>query len=105
MKWNGKCNYDSSMKSNINLTGYVTLPKGDENILTQVIGTTGPVAAYVYASSDAFQLYTSGVYSDPSCSGKQVNHAVVLVGYGTDASGNQYYILRNSWGTEWGQYL
>ena len=48
-----------------------------------------------------FQLYTSGIYNPSSC-GTSVNHAVGLVGYGTEG-GQAYYILRNSWGTTWGE--
>jgi len=46
----------------------------------------------------------SGVFNDESCDGKGLNHAVNIVGYGRDsASGLDYWILRNSWGSGWGQ--
>jgi len=44
------------------------------------------------------------VYNDESCDGKIPNHAVNIVGYGTDsASGLDYWIIRNSYSDDWGQ--
>ncbi len=60
-----------------------------------------PVSIAVEADQRAFQLYSSGVFT--SDCGTNLDHAVLLVGYGTDSSSNQdYYILKNSWGTTWG---
>lgn len=58
-----------------------------------------PVAIGIAASGD-FMGYRSGVFSG-SCPGGR-DHAVVLVGYGTD-NGKDYWILRNSWNTGWGE--
>ncbi len=44
----------------------------------------------------------NGVYDDPACDGKAVNHAVVLVGWG-NLNGINYWIGRNSWGPGWGK--
>lgn len=48
-------------------------------------------------------LRSSGVYDDAACPSTGSNHALNLVGYGTDSSGNPYWIVRNSWNTWWGQ--
>jgi len=52
---------------------------------------------------ELFQLYTSGVYYEPNCSPQFLDHGVTAVGYGTDASSSSdYYWVKNSWGTSWG---
>jgi len=39
---------------------------------------------------------------DAAGCGTQLDHAIAAVGYGTDAAGTPYYLIRNSWGTNWG---
>ena len=61
-----------------------------------------PVSVTVEADTAVFQQYTSGILNSADC-GTQLDHAITAVGYGTDsASGQQYYIVRNSWGASWG---
>lgn len=48
-------------------------------------------------------LFSKGIFLDPSCRTDKHNHAVNLVGYGTDTTDGPYWILRNQWGTGWGQ--
>jgi len=62
----------------------------------------GPIACGIEVT-DAFEKYTSGIYSEykewPS-----INHEISVVGYGTDEkSGEEYWVGRNSWGTYWGE--
>ena len=45
---------------------------------------------------------SSGIFDDDSCKNGTINHGVVLVGYGR-ANDTDYWIVRNSWGTAWGQ--
>ena len=59
-----------------------------------------PNAVSIHASSSVFQTYQSGVITSSLC-GTSTNHAVVIVGYDTRTSPN-YYIVRNSWGSGWG---
>ena len=50
-----------------------------------------------------FQLYKKGIYSDPNC-GDQLDHGVLLVGYGYDSEHDMdYWIIKNSWGGSWGE--
>jgi C1A family cysteine protease len=85
------------MEPGLRVNSWIQLNMGDENQLANVLGTIGPVTAYIYAGSNNFGLYKGGVYSDPACAGKNIDHAVNLVGYTSS-----YYILRNSWGTGFG---
>lgn len=58
------------------------------------------VSVAIEADTSYFQSYTSGVLTGTAC-GTNIDHAVAAVGYGTGTSGG-YYIVRNSWGTSWG---
>lgn len=60
-----------------------------------------PITAAMYAGG-TFMSYSGGIYTgcpDFVTSVGQVNHAVQIVGY--DSAGN--YIIKNSWGTSWGE--
>lgn len=62
-----------------------------------------PLAVSINASSLAFQTYSSGVITSNGTlgCGTSTNHAVVAVGYNSEAT-EGYYIVRNSWGPTWG---
>jgi len=61
-----------------------------------------PLVVEVQADTDAFEFYSGGILDDPQCDGRQIDHTLLLVGYGTD-NGKDYWIARNSWGTTWGE--
>ncbi len=90
------------MNSGIRVNGYYIVGGGDRG-LTSCLAAYGPITGYIYASSRNFQLYRSGVFSDAACTGRTVDHAINLVGYGS-LNGANHYILRNSWGTGWGNF-
>lgn len=58
-------------------------------------------AVAVEADSSAFKLYSGGIIK-AGC-GTKVDHAATVVGYGNDADGQDYFIVKNSWGTTWGE--
>jgi len=72
----------------------------DENALMAAINQ-GPVSIAIEADKSPFQLYSGGVLDNEAC-GNQLDHGVLLVGYGTDA-GKEYWKIKNSWGQTWGE--
>ncbi len=67
--------------------------------IKQAIMDYGPVSVAVYANS-AMQAYNGGIFN--GCAYGQVNHGVVLVGW-DDNDGTGVWIMRNSWGSGWGE--
>jgi len=81
------------------ISSYTDVPSGQEGQLMPAI-KKGPVSIAIEADQACFQFYSSGVLDDPSC-GEQLDHGVLLVGYGTD--GKDYWKVKNSWGASWGE--
>ncbi|XP_054161288.1 procathepsin L-like [Oppia nitens] len=76
-------------------------PAGNEEVLRLAIQDHGPAAVALHVN-DAFQRYRQGIFDDPCPGGR--NHAVLAVGYGHDGGSNKdYWILKNQWGTGWGE--
>ena len=80
------------------VSGYTDVPSGDEDSLTDALANVGPVAVAIDASHISFQFYSSGIYNERNCYHYLLDHGVLAVGYG-----DGYYIVKNSWGTSWGQ--
>lgn len=86
-------------------SGAALLPSGDEEALKKVVAKFGPVAVGIDASSIWFQFYRHGVYYNKHCKNKenQLDHGVLVVGYGTDPKKGDYWIVKNSWGPQYGE--
>lgn len=84
------------------MTSYTALPANDPVALLNAV-VKQPVSIAMASSSGPFMGYKSGVLDSKYC-GTNVNHALLLVGYGTDAaSGKDFWLVKNSWGTSWGE--
>uniref|UniRef100_A0A8C7R484 Cathepsin 12 n=1 Tax=Oncorhynchus mykiss TaxID=8022 RepID=A0A8C7R484_ONCMY len=94
--------YTSVVRSVASITDYRFIPSGDEQALADAVATIGPITIAVDADHPSFMFYSSGIYEEPSCNPNNLSHAVLLVGYGSEG-GQDYWIIKNSWGTAWGE--
>jgi cathepsin L len=103
----GGCKYSASKVASKDVAGYTNVTSGDEDALKSAAYTQPIVSVGIDASSIFFQLYSTGVYDDTifcKSDANDLDHGVAVVGYGTDSkSKKDYWIVRNSWGTTWGQ--
>jgi len=95
---NGTC-MSSSYTGQINTSGYKNITANSSSALMSSI-ETGPTSVAIEADKMAFQYYTSGILNSTAC-GTNLDHGVLAVGYGTESNQN-YYLVKNSWGTGWG---
>lgn len=89
----GNCNFNSSDVGATD-TGYTDIPSGDEASLQAASASVGPISVAIDASHSSFQFYRSGVYDEPACSSTQLDHGVLVVGYGNEG-GQDYWLVKN----------
>ena len=77
--------------------------KYSESSLQTAVYEVGPISVSIDASHWSFQVYSSGLYYEPACSDTVLDHSVLVVGYDSSDLLNDYWIVKNSWGTGWGQ--
>ncbi|KAF4746510.1 hypothetical protein FOZ63_015701 [Perkinsus olseni] len=80
--------------------GYVNMKPNSKPSLLAAVARIGPVSVALNGGSQAFQHYGKGVL-DSGCP-PTINHGVLAVGYEMDAD-KPYYLVKNSWGTGWGE--
>lgn len=106
--WNGSdlaCKLNDSsfnFRPVVQLSSYTQLPVNDQEALLDAVATLGPIAISVDAS--AWSAYESGVFAGCNMTAPDIDHAVQLVGYGTDPEHGDYWIVRNSWTPTWGEH-
>lgn len=80
----------------VTIQGYEDVPTDEDSLLKAA--SNQPIAVGICAN-EAMQFYSSGVI-DRCCD--DLNHGVVVVGYGTEDNGVPYWLVKNSWGGSWG---
>jgi cathepsin L len=96
---NGNCESSTCGTFYDPISGYTDVTARDESAL-ETATVSGCVSVAIEADQTAFQYYSSGVLTG-NC-GTDLDHGVLVVGYGTQ-SGTEYWKVKNSWGTSWGE--
>lgn len=94
------CRFNKS-KIAIKLAGCTKYQLTDEDKLIEVVAKRGPLSIAV----NGFEIahYKKGILTEDHCSSSGfLTHAVLLVGYGTEKD-TDFWLIKNSWGTKWGE--
>jgi len=83
----------------VTVSGWQSVSRGSVSQHKAALNT-GVVSIALAAGNSQFQMYRSGILDSTACP-TQIDHAVAMVGYGNEG-GKDYWIVRNSWGSGWG---
>lgn len=92
------CHYDANAAA-ATVDSYDAIAQ-TEDALKNAVGSVGPVSVGIFVA-DSFYYYDGGIYDEPNCNG-DIDHGVLAVGYGSE-NGKDYWLVKNSWGTNWGE--
>lgn len=95
----GSCN-SNDCKTVVEISDCKDVPKNNQVALKEAVNL-GPVSIAIEADTRAFQLYKGGVLTSSAC-GTNLDHGVLIVGYGEE-NNTPYWLVKNSWGTTWGE--
>jgi C1A family cysteine protease len=95
----GACTTTCTKNTGVTPKSFTDVAKNSDSALMTAIAQQ-PVSIAIQANQPAFQSYKSGVLTG-TC-GSNLDHGVLVVGYGTWTDGTDYYKVKNSWGTSWG---
>ncbi|KAE9599928.1 hypothetical protein Lal_00045848 [Lupinus albus] len=97
--FDGTCNPKKEASHVVTIKGYEKVPSNSEVALLKSVANQ-PVSVSVDAGGN-FQFYSSGIF-EGEC-GTELDHGVTIVGYGIGDDGTKYWLVKNSWGTSWGE--
>ncbi|KAJ1698797.1 hypothetical protein LUZ63_007309 [Rhynchospora breviuscula] len=97
----GTCDASKTSSHDVTISGFEFVPPYSESDLEKAVANQ-PVSIAIDASGSFHQFFSSGIFNGP-CEADtfHLNHAVTIVGYGA-SNGIKYWIVKNSWGTSWG---
>ena len=93
----GSC--QSTCDPEVTIADCADVPPDNQLALKEAV-SFGPVSIAIEADQRIFQSYSSGVITSSTC-GTDLDHGVLIVGYGTE-NGVDYWLVKNSWSTTWG---
>jgi len=96
----GTCAYSSSSATPVKAVSYTGVTADSPDSMKAAL-VNNIMSVAIQANQLSFQLYSSGVFTNTNC-GTQLDHATNVVGWGTEGS-MDYWIMRNSWGSSWGE--
>ena len=99
-KTNGSCQKSCKLVTGSKIVKYSDVTPSSDIAMMSAL-THQPVSIAIEADQKEFQLYKSGIFTGPC--GTNLDHGVLVVGYGTDENGNDFYKVKNSWSSSWGE--
>lgn len=96
-KTSGTCKACSEV---VTISSCADVAPNNQVVLKEAVAM-GPVSIAIEADTRYFQSYSGGILTSSSC-GTNLDHGVLIVGYGVD-NGTKYWLVKNSWGTTWGE--
>ncbi|KAM4121503.1 hypothetical protein ACB094_01G010500 [Castanea mollissima] len=96
----GTCDHEKESIHAAQISAFEDVPSNNEEALLQAVANQ-PVSIALDGSGRNFQFYQGGVFMQ-EC-GTRLTHAITAIGYGTSDDGNKYWLMKNSWGTHWGE--
>jgi len=97
----GTCVKGKTTAAHTKVTDFTDVTPKSETALKNAVAIQ-PVAVAIEADKQVFQFYSSGVIKSTDGCGTNLDHGVLLVGFGTESDGTKYWKVKNSWGSTWG---
>jgi C1A family cysteine protease len=95
-----RCSYNAKNTTGVKDQSYSNVTRNSSSQMKSAL-QKAPLSVAIEADRSVFQSYRSGIFNSSSC-GTNLDHATNVVGWGS-SSGTDYWIMRNSWGTSWGE--
>jgi len=94
------CRFDSN-KVVASTSGHKSVSHNEDSLEQALVQVGYPISVAIHVGN-SFQHYKDGIYSDPECVNGKLNHGVLVVGYNKTVEDEAYWIVKNSWGKNWG---